>query len=147
MILLFSLIAICSIWVLGLKIVTSGGMIFGRIGEYAEKKLYDEGRIIFAPLLVCEWCMPSIHTAIAFLFAYFIGVIDHFSVRLLAYYPLVVMGSSLVCGLVWQYYEDKKAESIFNKINETEPEDIDDGFRNMLLDMMEAEDEHKNTLN
>lgn len=147
MVLLFSLIAICSIWVLGLKIVTSGGMMLGRIGEYAEKKLYDDGVIIYAPLLVCEWCMPSIHTSIAILFAYFIGVIDHFSVRLLAYYPLVVMGSSLVSGLVWQYYEDKKAQSIFNKIDETEPEDIGDGFIKMLLDMMEAEDEHKNALN
>lgn len=106
MLLLFKLIIICVIWTLGIKIATSEGMVLERLGKYGEKKV-DEGYKIFEALWVCQWCMPSIHTAIAMFFAFGIGIIPELTYRLIFYYPLVAMGSSLLNGLIWQYYLTK----------------------------------------
>lgn len=108
MITLFSLIAICSIWTLGIKIVTSEGMILGSVGAWAQMKA-EEGHRIFEALFLCVWCLPSLHSAIAILFAWGIGIITP-SWQLLIYYPLVAMGASLLNGLIWGYHEKQAAE-------------------------------------
>lgn len=101
MILLFKLIAITVIWVLGFKLATSEGMIFNFITRYAEEK---EGRV-WEPIVLCIWCMPSIHSLIAYMLACGIGVINAFSWHLVFMYPLVVMGSSFCCGVLWKVSE------------------------------------------
>lgn len=121
MITLFSLIIICSIWTLGVKIVTSEGMVLHSVGEWAEDKV-KQGHIIYEALIVCEWCLPSIHTAIAILFAWGIGIITP-TWHLIFYYPLVAMGASMLNGLVWghhikqtrtiEYYESQKQDDEF----------------------------------
>ena len=89
---------------MGIKIVTAEGMVLQKLGEYAERKI-EEGYRIWEPLMYCEWCLPSIHTSVAFVFAFGIGVIESLSWSLLFYYPLVAMGSSLINGLIWQFYK------------------------------------------
>ena len=112
MILLFSLIAITSIWCLGIKIATADDMLLEKLGKYGQKKV-EEGYKVFEALWVCQWCMPSVHTLIGFVFAYGLGIIPELSWRLLLYYPLVAMGSSLVNGLIWQYYLHKNQYNEF----------------------------------
>ncbi len=102
MILILKLIALTSIWVLGLKIVTSKGMLLEKFGTWAETKV-EQGQKIFEAVIVCQWCMPSIHSIVGYLFAYVIGI--PMSWRIVACYPIIVMGSSLVCGLTWLIYE------------------------------------------
>jgi ABC-type spermidine/putrescine transport system permease subunit II len=104
MILLMKLILITAIWCLGIKIATAKGMILEGLGEWAEDKV-EQGHKIFEPLLVCPWCMPSIHSAIGYLFAFSIGVVADFKFELVIMYPLVVMGASVVTGLTWTIYE------------------------------------------
>lgn len=100
---LLNLILLTSIWVLGLTIVTQEGMAFYRIREWAEYKSKN-GSTWAEPLILCEWCMPSMHTTIGYLFAYLTGIISNDSRHLLLY-PLVIMGSSLVSGVIWTIYE------------------------------------------
>jgi hypothetical protein len=99
--LLFKLIIITVIWVLGVKIVTSDGMLFGAIGRYADSK----ESLIWKPLLNCIWCMPSIHSLIGYGLAIGIGIITVFSWHLIFMYPLVAMGSSFICGVLWNVSE------------------------------------------
>lgn len=103
MIILLKLILLTSIWCLGLKILTSKGMLLERLGDFAHDKA-REGELIYDPLIACEWCMPSIHSLVGYFFAVVIGVITVFSWRLVAIYPLVAMGSSLCSGIIWNAY-------------------------------------------
>lgn len=117
MILLFELIVLTSIWVLGLTIVTQQGMALYSVREWADTKgTWTE------PLITCHWCMPSIHSVVGFGFAVAMNLIGGFSWVLVAMYPLVVMGSSLVNGLIWGWYLKVNAETEFFKI-EQEMED------------------------
>lgn len=121
MINIFCIIFFTSVWVLGIKIVTSPGMILEKVGEWGGKKV-REGHRIYEALLVCHYCMPSIHSIIGYSFAIGIGVVE-FHWRLLISYPIVVMGSSLINGLVWgwkdkidnesKYYENAEQLSHF----------------------------------
>lgn len=103
MALLFQLIALTSIWVLGLTIVTQEGMLLYSIREWAEKKKED-GYVLTEPLILCHWCMPSLHGVMGYIFALAIGILSNFRWELVVMYPLVVMGSSLVNGLIWSAY-------------------------------------------
>lgn len=101
MILLLKLIIITVIWCLGFKVVTSDGMWLEKIGQYAEHK----NALIWKPLVKCIWCMPSIHSLVGYGLAVGIGVITGFSWHLVFMYPLVVMGSSFICGVLWSISE------------------------------------------
>lgn len=100
MILIFKLIVITSIWVLGLTIVTQKGMALYNFRQWAETKK----SLWFEPIILCEWCMPSIHSLIGYAIAIGLGVINHFSWSLVVAYILVVMGSSVVSGMTWALY-------------------------------------------
>jgi hypothetical protein len=97
---IISLILITTIWVLGLTIVTQEGMLLFSIREWANKK-HEAGNKWMEPVIICYYCMPSIHSLIAYLFAIGIGIITSFEWKLVFMYPLVVMGSSLLNGIVW----------------------------------------------
>lgn len=109
MILLLSLIFICSVWCLGLTILTSEGMLLESVGRWVHERIKTNTSILKA-LIGCIWCMPSIHTSVAMFFAYKIGIVQDINITLVYYYPLVAMGSSLVSGIVWTFYQKMEAQ-------------------------------------
>lgn len=104
MLLLLKLILLTSIWCLGVKIVTSPGMLLHQIGEYGERKV-EEGKRIFEAIVVCEFCLPSIHSLFGYFFAIVLGIIPCFSWVFVLIYPLVAIGSSIVSGFTWTAYK------------------------------------------
>ena len=100
---LFKLIILTTIWCLGMKILTAQGMLLEKLGNYAHKKV-SEGKLIYDPLIACEFCMPSIHSLFGYFFAVVLGMVTHFSWALVLIYPLVAMGSSIGCGFIWSAY-------------------------------------------
>ncbi len=104
MIIILKIILITSIWCLGIKISTAKGMIFEKMGNWAQQKV-DAGNNIYQTLLTCPWCMPSVHSLIGFLFAIGLGIVDHISLELLIMWPLIIMGASVMTGLIWAIYE------------------------------------------
>lgn len=94
------LIFICALFVLGVTIITQPNMLLHSIRVWAENK---SGKV-WESFLLCPWCMGSTWSLPAFLFAFGVGVIDKFEWKLLLLYPLVVCGSSIVCGLTWTFY-------------------------------------------
>lgn len=145
MTLLFSLIAITSIWCLGIKILCHEGMVFEKLGKWGEKKI-EEKVLYVEPLFMCQWCMPSIHSSISFLFALVVGIIPEWNWTLLFYYPFVAMGSSLMNGLIWQYFENKKddKELINYSIEATQ---IFSEWLEEDLRITEKEESHQNFIN
>ena len=103
MIILFKLILLTTMWCLGMKIITSDHMIFEKLGRYARGKV-EEGKLIYDPIIACEWCMPSMHSLIGYGFGIVLGVINHFEWALVAIYPLVAIGSSIGTGMIWNFY-------------------------------------------
>jgi len=103
MIILIKLIILTTIWCLGFKILTSDGMLLEKVGKYGKDKV-DEGKTIFDALVVCEFCLPSIHSLVGYSFAILIGVITGFSWSLIFMYPLVAIGTSISCGFIWNAY-------------------------------------------
>ena len=97
MILLGQLILLTSIWVLGLTIATQEKMILEKVAIWAEA----QNKAILKAVILCAWCMPSIHSVVGYGFAMALGVISEWSWTLLVLYPLVVMGASITSGLIW----------------------------------------------
>lgn len=103
MIILFELILITFIIVMGLKIAMSEGMLLEKLGNYFEKKA--EEKKVF-DLFICPWCMSTLQSITAHLFAFGLGLLPfEWNWQLLIRWPLVVMGSSFLCGNVWNIYE------------------------------------------
>lgn len=94
---LIILITITSIWIIGVKIITYEGMVLEKLGEWAVKQV-DNGKIIWEPLVVCAWCMPSVHSIVGYAYGIFLFEIP---ITLIWMYPIVAMGSSLICGVIW----------------------------------------------
>lgn len=103
MIIYLQLVFITTIWCLGMKIITSQDMILERLGNFAHKKV-EEGKLIYDPLIACEWCMPSMHSLVGYFFAVVLGIITAFSWRLVIIYPLVAIGASIGTGFIWNAY-------------------------------------------
>ncbi len=95
MTLLFELILITSLLVIGWTIITQPGMGLGFIRDWGK----------FEALLLCHWCMPSTWSLIGYFFAWRLGLIEVFSWKLVWMYPLVVCGSSFLCGISWALYK------------------------------------------
>lgn len=100
MTLLFHLIILTTIWVLGITIVTQPNMGLHSLRRAAESKKLK----VMEPLILCHWCMPTFHSLVGYLFAIILGLIDSFDWRYLYMYPLVIMGSSFLCGILWAAY-------------------------------------------
>lgn len=99
------LIIITFIWVMGIKISTAEDMIFEKVGKWGKRKV-DEGYKIFEALIVCQWCLPSFHSLIGYAFAFGLNIMPfEWDWKLLIRYPLVVMGTSFLSGMVWTSYE------------------------------------------
>lgn len=93
------------IWVLGVKIGTAEGMLFENVGKYGKRKV-EEGHKIFDALIVCEWCLPSIHSVFGYGFAFALDVIPfEWNWDYIIMWPIVVIGTSLCTGLTWTIYK------------------------------------------
>lgn len=139
---LIKLVAITSVWVIGLKIATAQDMIFEKLGKWGEAKVKD-GHKIFEAVIVCQWCMPSIHSLVGYGFAFLLAVLPwRFDWKLVWMYPLVVMASSFVCGMSWLIYET------INRIhdrNELQARYYDNMEQLTHWDIIERRERHKNT--
>ena len=113
---------------MGLKISTSEGMIFEKIGNYARRKV-DEGYKIW-DLIACEWCAGTWLSIVAHFFAFGLGILTfEWNWQLLMRWPLVVIGASITSGIVWTIYltlneikENNKAQTEYFKYINEQPE-------------------------
>lgn len=101
---LIKVILITFIWVMGIKISTSEGMVFEKLGKYAERKV-EKGYKIWEALIACEWCLPSVHSVFGYAFSFGIGIIPfEFQWKYIIMLPIVIMGTSFLSGNVWNIY-------------------------------------------
>ena len=84
------------------KISTSEGMVFEKIGKYAEKEL-EEGHKYWEALILCPYCMPSVYSLFGGLTFYLVN--GSFDYHLLFAWPVIVGFSSLIHGMVWTLFE------------------------------------------
>lgn len=105
------------IWCIGLTICTQEDMVFHKIRVWAESKEKESGSIFYYPLILCHWCMPSIHSLFGYSFAFLSGVVE-FNYKLIILYPLVIMLSSFTIGILWQLYVLIEAASSVQKNRE-----------------------------
>jgi hypothetical protein len=81
---------------------------------------------------------------VVFCFAWGIGLLPALSWHLIFYYPLVAMGSSLLNGLVWQYYKNREeAKELMITVRET-AQVASDWMDADLLAMQRYENEQTN---
>lgn len=99
---LLKIILVSVIWCLGIKIVTSTGMVLEKLGGYGQKKV-KEGYKIFEALICCEWCLASIHSSIGLLFTLISGIVI-WDIRILYLYPIIAMGTSFCTGILWNLW-------------------------------------------
>lgn len=92
------------VWVMGIKISTGEGMIFEKMGKWGEE-MVDKGYKIFDAIIVCPWCLPSIHSVFGYAFAYGLGVFESWDMKLIVMWPLVVMGTSFLSGNAWNLHQ------------------------------------------
>ena len=102
MILILKLILVTTFIIWGIKIATEEGMIGEKLGEWARKQV-DKGRKYWEAILVCPFCMSSVHSLTAIGFGYLFGWVDSWTI--FYYYPVIVGGASLVSGLTWTVYQ------------------------------------------
>lgn len=101
--LVFIVVFFTVVWCLGLKIVFSDGMILEKVGQWLTKKVEVENKKIYEPLGYCEFCMPSIHTLVGITFALCSNLIC-FTWNIVILYPIFVMASSFLTGVIWNAY-------------------------------------------
>ena len=108
MIELLKLIFCTSLLVLGWVIATQENMVLHFIRVWAEglKTKWKE------PFFLCVWCQPSVWSILGYLMAIATGMVN-FSFQNVYKYPLVVCGSSLLCGLIWTVYLTMNAAKEF----------------------------------
>lgn len=89
---------------MGVKIVTSEGMLLEKLGFYFEKKADDGCKL--CEMAICPWCLPTPCSIAAHFFAFGLGLLPfEWNYELLIRWPLVIAGSSFICGNVWNIYE------------------------------------------
>lgn len=126
------LIGITVVLVLGLKIAMSEGMLLEKVGKFFERKIEEGNK--WMDLFYCQWCMGTLQSITAHFFAFGLGVIPfEWNWQLLIRYPLIVMGSSIVAGNIWNIY------LMINKIRERNESEWE--YYNTLLNQPE---ENKN---
>ena len=75
------IVALVTVWNLGIEIVLSEDMALHKLRLWAESKSSK----IFEPLFICIWCRPSW--------------------RVLILYPFVVASASFISGTAWSIYK------------------------------------------
>ncbi len=103
--LILKMIFLDVLWVLAVKISTSEGMIFERIGTWGAK-MNDKYKI-FDGLITCPYCLGNAH-GIAFVWplAIFLGIVPcEWDWKYLGVHFFMVAGTSITCGIVWGLHE------------------------------------------
>lgn len=98
---LINIILVTSIWCLGITIATQKDMVLHFIRRWAEQK----DSKWFEPIVICPWCMPSIHSLIGYSFCFATEIVTVFNWNIVLMYPIVVCGSSVVTGVIWSVYK------------------------------------------
>jgi hypothetical protein len=80
--------------VLGVKIITHEGMAL----HYLKIRAEATGKKYFEPLIICEWCMPSVYSLFGWGFT-FLKVGWH--PESLYFYPITVAATSVITGTLW----------------------------------------------
>ncbi len=88
--------------VFGVRISTHEGMVFEKIGEYANNQL-EKGYRIWEALVLCPYCLPSVWSLLGVGLYYLIN--PETSLRLLFSYPVIVGFTSLLSGMIWSIFE------------------------------------------
>ena len=88
--------------VFGVRISTHEGMVFEKIGEYANNQL-EKGYRIWEALVLCHYCLPSVWSLLGVGLYYLIN--PETSLRLLFSYPVIVGFTSLLSGMIWSIFE------------------------------------------
>lgn len=94
----YSIIFTC-IMVLGVKIATQEKMVLEGVKESLKKRL----GVYAEPIILCEWCMPSLWSFVGWIFAYLYAAISgqHLEFSWLLFYPITVCASSIISGSSW----------------------------------------------
>lgn len=134
MTILFYWILSTVIWVLAIKISTSDDMVFERLRKWAEDVEERYNTKWMDPVVLCEWCLPSVHSFFTYGLLWGAGVVHEFSWHHLAIYPLVVGGSSFCSGMLWlgyltlnrikEYYEHAERLAYYDKRDRQEQHHI-----------------------
>jgi hypothetical protein len=82
--------------VLGITIVTQEGMALYSLRQDAELN----GSKALEPIILCEWCMPSVYSLLGYAYTY---ILYGWDIKYLLFYPITVAVSSLICGTVWGF--------------------------------------------
>lgn len=134
MIIILKLILILSIWVLGVKIVTAKDMFLQSVGDFGQRKV-DEGYKIFEAIIVCPFCLPSIHSFFAYGIAFGMDILKfEFDWKLIIMWPIVVMGASIMSGFTWVGYQT------INQIKEKNEIEVD-YYKKLMYEIENNNDE------
>lgn len=115
------LIGITVLLVLSLKIVMSEGMLLERLGAFFERKI-EQGKKVY-DLFYCEWCSSTLQSITAHFVAFGLGILPfQWDWIMLLRWPLVIGGSSIIAGNIWNLYltvnkikENNEAQSHYFK--------------------------------
>ncbi len=84
------------------RVSTTEGMVFEKIGKYAEGEL-EKGHKYWEALVLCPYCVVSTYSIFGNLsFALVTGSYDW---RILYAYPVILGASSLIHGMAWSGFE------------------------------------------
>ena len=95
----FELIAVISLFCLGLRAITDEGMIGYPIRQYFEKNFPTIGK----PVVLCTTCMSSVWGTIIF-WSYMLSI-QSFSVLLVPNWIAISISCAFVNSIFWAYYE------------------------------------------
>lgn len=103
--------------VIGLTIANQFGMVLYPIREALTDDKGDAKKLIYEPLFLCWWCMPSVYSSIGYLFAFLYQ--DDVNLRALFFYPVVVSASSFIVAVLWGLHQliYKKIEQVQKEID------------------------------
>lgn len=88
--------------VFGVRISTHEGMVFEKIGEYADRQL-EKGQRIWEALILCVYCLPSVWSLFGIGLYFLIN--PETNLRLLFAYPVIIGFTSLLSGMTWSVFE------------------------------------------
>ena len=94
------LITTCLVW--GVKISTEEGMVFEKLGMWADKKI-ESGQKYWEAILRCPFCMPSFWGLVSIGIGYLLNICDSWNIFIA--YPVIVGGASLVSGMIWTCFQ------------------------------------------
>lgn len=103
-VLILKIIFLTVCWSLGWRIIVSDGMLFEKIGQWAEKKVEAGNK--FYDIFVCPWCIPNAH-AILFVWPLIFGLEIlpfEWNWKYLFMYPFCLGASSFITGVLWTFY-------------------------------------------